>query len=300
MNNISTRFTIKDLENLSGIKAHTIRIWEKRYGILVPSRTDTNIRFYDSKGLKKLLNVSLLYKSGYKISKIAKLSEDELRTLVKESMAKGNGDAAYFDALVLSMLTFNQALFEHTYNRLVADYSFRHVFVEVLVPLLHNIGIHWQSESITPANEHFISNLIQQKLHVNIERVQHIMPDNHDEVYVLYLPENEIHELGLLYLHYELMLKGYHSIYLGQSVPMDNLITLQSSFNRITYVSYFTIRPEQGEVESYLEQFGEKVLVRNEDCFWVTGRNVRHSDIEVESNQLILFNDLNEILNKIV
>lgn len=296
LNNIETRFTIKDLENFSGIKAHTIRIWEKRYGVLEPNRTESNIRYYSSDSLKKLLNVTLLYNAGHKISKIAALSDDELKLLVKDNMAKGDSESGHMDALVLSMLTFNQQLFEHTFSRLVAEFSFRHVFVNVFVPLLYNIGLYWQSDSVTPAHEHFMSNLIKQKLHIHIERVQQTNYENEDQVYVLFLPENEIHELGLLYLHYELHLKGMKSIYLGQSVPMSNLAALKEIFPKIQFVSYFTIQPEMEAVPAYLEGLLSQVIRPSIDGLWVTGRNTKH--INLDHEDAVVFKDLQEVLNK--
>ncbi len=300
MNNISNRFTIKDLENLSGIKAHTIRIWEKRYGILEPSRTESNIRYYDAGALKKLLNVTLLYNAGIKISKIADMTSAQLLDQVRDHMVRNGGEEGYMDAMVVSMLSFDQPLFEHTFNRLIAEYSFRHVFLKVFVPLLHNIGIHWQSDSITPAHEHFMSNLIKQKLHLSLERVQQNTPMNDDLTFVLFLPDNEIHELGLLYVHYELMLKGLRSIYLGQSVPMSNLAAVQAAFDNIQFVSYFTIKPEVHEVNNYLEHFN-RVLLRNRpgDSIWVTGRNVREREDLINVSSVKLFNNIEEIINKI-
>ncbi len=297
MNNIATRFTIKDLENLSGIKAHTIRIWEKRYGILTPERSDSNIRYYNSANLKKLLNVTLLYNAGHKISKIAELTEEALSQTVVDHISKGGDDSGYMDALILAMINFDQAQFEQTFNRLIAEFSFRHVFLDVFVPLLFRIGIHWQSDNITPAHEHFISNLIKQKLQISIERVQQTVPKTNGVVYVLFLPDNEIHELGLLYLQYELLLRGKHVIYLGQSVPMDNLLALQSVFKKITFISYFTIKPAADEVDMYLEQFSRILLNNRKDSLLITGRIV-HNKLEMPPN-VKMFNDLNEMVNKI-
>ena len=220
MNNIKDQFSIKDLENLSGIKAHTIRIWEKRYNILHPDRTESNIRYYNTKNLQKLLNVTLLYNRGLKISKIGKIDDNEIQKLIREEISKGEVKEDFVNGLKMAMLNFNSGLFNVTYNKMLAEMSFRQIFLEVFVPLLNSVGLYWQSASITPAHEHFISNLIKQKLHINIERVQQSQFAD-DQVYVLFLPLNEIHELGLMYIHYDLILKEKHSIYLGQSVPID-------------------------------------------------------------------------------
>lgn len=299
LNNILTQFSIKDLENLSGIKAHTIRIWEKRYNILVPSRTTTNIRYYNIANLQRLLNITLLYNGGYKISKIGALNEQELLQLTKEEIARSDDNDHFMSALKLSMLNFDQSLFEHTYTRLIADRSFRDIFIDVFIPLLDEIGLLWQSESITPAHEHFISNLIKQKLHINIERVQQRPPEDNSSVYALYLPVNEIHELGLLYLHYEIVLKGYHSIYLGQSVPMESLSAIQNIYDNVIFISYFTIQPSLEELPKYFEEIDQNVLSPKNSQLWATGRNVITFKGKPPSKNISLFNDVKNILNKV-
>ena len=297
MNSISTHFSIKDLENLSGIRAHTIRIWEKRYHILEPDRTDTNIRFYDISNLQKLLNVTLLYNNGHKISKIAEYENVELQNKVREEVAHSNSNEHHIDALKLSMLNFDQSLFEYTYNRMLSQYSFKAIFLEVFIPLLQDIGINWQSNAITPVHEHFISSLITQKLHLNIERIQQSTPSDQETTYVLFLPLNENHEFGLLYIHYELLLKGYKSIYLGQSVPLDNLYLLQKVFPNIHFISYFTVKPELDELESYLSKLDTEILRESKDRATILGRRTKDLDSKSLFNNITMFNDLSNLLN---
>ena len=217
--NIKTQFTIKDLENLSGIKAHTIRIWEKRYNLLTPDRTDTNIRYYDAANLQKFLNIKLLNDHDYKISKIAALTEEELVLLVRELIVREEKDDFAINDLKVAMVKFDQQLFEVTFNRLKASKTFSNIFYEVFIPLLQDIGFLWQSGSIKPAHEHFITNLIKQKLHSNIERLQVNPPEKTEPVFVLYLPLNEIHEIGLLFIHYELILHRFRFYLPGPKCP---------------------------------------------------------------------------------
>ncbi|WP_340074468.1 MerR family transcriptional regulator [Leptobacterium sp. I13] len=299
MNNIITKFSIKDLENLSGIKAHTIRIWEKRYNILTPSRTDSNIRYYDVKSLQKLLNVTLLYNAGVKISKIAKYDKHELQSKVREHVSKNENPDHSVALLKMAMLNFDQSLFEQTYNQLVADTSFRTVFLEVFVPILHNIGLQWQSDAIIPAHERFITNLIMQKLHVNIERAQKIAPVHTDKTYVLYLPVNETHELGLLYIHYELLVKGYRSIYLGPSVPIDNLKTVQDSHKRICFISYFTVQPILEDILVYLKEMNEELLLPANNELWILGRKTENIVMPPDWKYITKFNAIQDLLNKV-
>ena len=217
MNNVKKYFSIRDLENLSGIKAHTIRIWEKRYNLLSPERTDTNIRIYSLASLQKLLNIILLYNNGYKISKIAKIPETELPAVVREIIAKNSMKSHAINAFKLSMINFDLSLFQNTYNSLLSTRSFREIFWEVFMPLLNELGLLWQTDTISPAHEHFITNLIKQKIYTSTEKLQVIEPTRNDKIFVLYLPDNEIHEIGLLFLNYEIVLKGYKTIYLGQT-----------------------------------------------------------------------------------
>jgi methanogenic corrinoid protein MtbC1 len=269
---IQTSYSIKDLENLSGIKAHTIRIWEKRYNLLKPSRTTSNIRYYDSDSLVKLLNITLLYNNGYKISKIANIPENEIPAVVRENMTKDTMNDSAVNSFKMSMLNFDGFLFEQTYGRLLGQKSFREIFYDVFIPLLEEIGILWLSESITPAHEHFISNLIKQKVLTNIERMQILPRDKADKLYVLYLPLNEIHELGLLFVYYELLVNGCAAVYLGQSVPTQNLKSLQTTDQKVVFISYFTTQPASIDLPAYLRTFEQEILKNRKDELWVLGR----------------------------
>ena len=200
---VKTQFSIKDLENLSGVKAHTIRIWEKRYNLLEPTRTDTNIRKYDMVNLKKLLNVTFLYNEGFKISKIASFKESEILKIVNNQAETRKEDYA-ITSFKTAMFEFDQNLFTQTYNQLLEEKSFREVFFEVFLPMLNEIGMLWQTGTIDPAHERFISELIKQKIILRIEAQQRKAPANSDFLFVLYLPYQEIHEIGLLYANYEI------------------------------------------------------------------------------------------------
>jgi MerR family transcriptional regulator, light-induced transcriptional regulator len=278
MNNVKNVFSIKDLENLSGIKAHTIRIWEKRYNVLQPMRTDTNIRFYDLKALQKLLNITLLHNHGYKISKISKMPDDKIPAMVREIVSDKSAKSHAINAFKMSMMNFDQSLFFNTYTNLLSEKSFREVFFEVFIPLIQEIGFLWQTDTISPAHEHFISYLIKQKLLINTEKVQIQEPTRTDKVFVLYLPSNEIHELGLMYLNYEINLQGYKTIYLGESVPIESLKDIKKFFNKVTYIAYMTVKPEKEELETYLKELKSTVLEGTQDDLWVIGRMTEFID----------------------
>jgi DNA-binding transcriptional MerR regulator len=297
LNNIKTEFTIKDLENFSGIKAHTIRIWEKRYNLFQPNRTDSNIRFYDVDNMLKLLNVSLLYEEGMKISKIAKLTSDEIALKVRQLVFTNGFESQAANSFKIAMLNFDEGLFNKTYSSLLNELTFRDIFLNVFIPFLNQIGLLWQVKSITPAHEHFITNLIKQKIQINIEKLQMTKPGNQNIAYVLYLPDAEIHDLGLLYLHFELCLHGKHSIYLGQSVPVENLIDVQKVYNNLCFVTYLTVEPSTEDVESYLNEVVEKVLKNTSNTLWVLGPKLRDIDVAtLNFNQVKTFISLKEVL----
>jgi len=280
--NIKSVFSIKDLENLSGIKAHTIRIWEKRYNILEPMRSDTNIRNYDLKSLQKLLNVVLLNDYGYKISRIAEHSSEKIEILVREIISEKSTKNHALNAFKMAMINFDQALFFNTYNSLLSEKTFRDVFYEVVIPLMEEIGLLWQAGTISPAQEHFISFLIKQKLLLNTEKLQILEPIRTDKVFVLYLPENEIHELGLMYLNYEILLNGYKTIYLGESVPIDSLKDMKKYFDTIVYVSYLTVEPTKDAISGYINEFKAALIDENSQvCF--LGRMVEFIDSAAKS-----------------
>jgi methanogenic corrinoid protein MtbC1 len=273
MNNVKNVFSIKDLENLSGIKAHTIRIWEKRYNVLEPTRTDTNIRLYDLASLQKLLNITLLHNHGYKISKISKYPPEKIPALVREIISDKSAKSHAISAFKMAMINFDHSLFFSTYNTLLSEKSFREVFYEVFIPLMTEMGLLWQSDTITPAHEHFISYLIKQKLLINTEKVQILEPSRNDKVFVLYLPMNEIHELGLMYLNYEVLSHGYKTIYLGESVPTESLSDLNKYFDSIVFVAYMTVQPDKEHVNDYIKEIQETVLKEDSEL-WLIGRMI--------------------------
>jgi len=298
INNIKSVFSIKDLENLSGIKAHTIRIWEKRYTILEPIRTDTNIRTYDLSNLQKLLNVVLLNKYGYKISRIAEYSTDKIALLVREIISEKNSKNHALNAFKMAMINFDQSLFFNTYNSLLSEKTFREVFYEVFVPLMHEIGLLWQSGTISPAQEHFISYLIKQKLLINTEKVQILEPTRNDTVFVLYLPENEIHELGLMYLNYEILLNGYKTIYLGESVPIDSLKDIKTYFDTIIYISYITVQPTKDIINDYLNEISNQIIDANSQI-WVLGRMTEFIDTKNLPESISIFHSISDLVQQL-
>jgi DNA-binding transcriptional MerR regulator len=294
LNNIKQDFTIRDLENISGIKAHTIRIWEKRYNLLTPKRTDTNIRYYTPEDLTKLLNIVLLNKNGLKISKIAAMSEQDITLKSRElAVSSGINDEA-INSFKVSMFQFDKILFNTTYHTLLGKKTFREIFKEVFIPFLEEIGLLWQTETLLPAHEHFISNLIAQKIQTNTEELQYDITDQ-SKTYVLFLPENEIHELGLLYLNYELVLKGFHTIYLGQSLPLNNLNYFLEGARKICFISAFTIQPYDEKIEDYFHEIND-IMKGTKNEFIAVGRKVEKVKHLALNSNIILFDTMQDLL----
>lgn len=251
---MTAKFSIKDLEALSGIKAHTLRIWEQRYGILKPERTDTNIRYYCNDELKQLLNITLLYNHGFKISKIAALDDRSIINEVNKIVDAQISSSDQIDSLIIAMVELDEKRFDKIISNNVLHHGFSTTIEKVLYPFLHKIGAMWQTGSINPAQEHFISNLIRQKLIVAIDGV--VAPEKKDaQRFVLFLPENELHELALLYYTYLLKVNGHQVVYLGQSVPFDDLIKVVEIRKPDCLVTVFT--HSTSDLEDYIQRLGK-------------------------------------------
>jgi DNA-binding transcriptional MerR regulator len=294
LNGIKKDFTIKDLENISGVKAHTIRIWEKRYSLLEPKRTDTNIRYYTHQNLQKLLNIVLLNKNNYKISKIAEMSEEAIVLNARELAFKIAVNDEAINSFKLSMFQFDKVLFNNTYNKLLHKKTFREIFKDVFIPFLEHIGLLWQTDTLLPAHEHFISNLISQKIQINTEKLQYNVTDTR-KTYVLFLPENEIHELGILYLNYELSLRGNQTIYLGQSLPLDNLNYFFDGSQEICFITSMTVQPYDDQVVDYFYQIDD-ILKDSKHSMIALGRKAMDvQNLEFQSN-IKLYPTVTELL----
>lgn len=215
------KFTIKDLENLSGIKAHTIRIWEQRYSFLKPQRTATNIRYYSNIELKMLLNISLLNKYGFKISHINRMSNDELREKTLTLTSAEAQQERIINELIQHMIDVDLDSFEKVLDQHIHTRGIEKTITYIIFPYLERIGILWLTDHINPAQEHLITNIIRQKLIVGIDSA--ITPLSLKTKMLLFLPENEHHEIGLLFLQYMLKNRGVKVIYLGANVPVKDL-----------------------------------------------------------------------------
>ena len=299
MERVKSTFSIKNLENLSGIKAHTLRIWEKRYNLLEPERTDTNIRRYSLDSLRKLLNVTLLYNHGFKISKIASLDGSEIPKLVRSIALKANSEQVSINAFKLAMINFDYELFDTNYEEILQHHNFEYLFMNIFMPLMKELGILWQTGAISPSHEHFITNLVKQKIHLQTEYLQKNKFDhNNHPIFVLFLPENEIHELGILYLNYLILSKGYRTIFLGQSLQTSSLQTLYSYETKYYFVSYITVEPSKDEIMPYLQNFYNKILDKQDSKLILFGPQQIAIDKEALPEKIEMFRSVESFVFK--
>lgn len=217
-------FTIKDLENLSGIKAHTIRIWEQRYTFIKPQRTETNIRYYSGIELKRILNIALLSKYGYKISHINRMSDEDIKkSIYLLGDTRAQQDRIVND-LIQSTVSVDMDKFENILDSFILARGIDKTIIQIIFPFLERIGILWMTNHISPGEEHLISNIIRQKLIVGIEGVTSHFSSN--KTVVLFLPEGEFHELGLLFVSYLLKRNGVKILYMGADVPLKDMLEI--------------------------------------------------------------------------
>lgn len=213
-------YSIKEVVSLTGISAHTLRKWEVRYELVRPSRTDTNIRFYNDVQLKKLLNISILLNHGYRISAINQMEETAISELITSLAPKANADDEV-KILVRAMLEMDENSFLIAMQRYWTKHGLLATVQNLIYPFLNQVGLLWQLNTAMPSQEHFVSNLIRQRIFAAIDGLP--MPAIGASRMVLFLPEGEMHELGLLLAHYIARNLGWHTYYLGQSVPLENL-----------------------------------------------------------------------------
>ena len=214
-------YTIKDLENLTGVKAHTIRIWEQRYNFLKPRRTETNIRYYNSEELKKILNIALLNKYGYKISRIDRMNEVDIREKILSLSNPESQTDRIINDLVQYMIDLDLDLFEDILDDYIKSRGIEKSINQIIFPFMERIGMLWITDHINPAQEHLVTNIIRQKLIVGIQNI--VSRISTKQNVLLFLPEGEYHELGLLYMNYLLRNRGISTLYLGANVPTNDV-----------------------------------------------------------------------------
>lgn len=279
------------MEQLSGIKAHTIRIWEQRYHLFNPDRTETNIRSYDDESLKLLLNVALLNNHGLKISKIAKMPHEEMQRHIVEISETTSSFDDQIQALTIAMIELNEDRFEKILSLNTLKMGFEETMLKVIYPFLIKIGILWQTGSVNPAQEHFISNLIRQKLIVAIDG-RYDAPNAESKKFLLYLPEGELHEISLLFADLIIKSRKNKSIYLGQSLPFQDLLAIYDLYKPDYILSIITSTPGASDLQKYVDKLSHSFP---HSTILLSGYQVVSQDLQYKSNVKI-FNRPEELI----
>uniref|UniRef100_UPI0040472ADD MerR family transcriptional regulator n=1 Tax=Algoriphagus sp. TaxID=1872435 RepID=UPI0040472ADD len=289
-------YSIKDLEQLSGIKAHTLRIWEQRYNLLQPKRTDTNIRFYDDDDLKLILNVALLNDNGVKISKIASMSPNELREEVMKLTERSLTHDDQIHALTICMIEMDEDRFDKILSTNILKLGFEQTMLNVIYPFMSKIGVLWQTGAINPAQEHFISNLVRQKLIVAIDGQ---IPQQGGKKFLLFLPEGELHEISILFASYLIKSKGHKVIYLGQSTPNDDLLSVFKLHQPEYLLTVITTSPSSEYVQEYINALADRFASAQ---ILVTGYQVLGQDLRFPENvsQMSYIRDIKDLLEELI
>jgi len=283
-------FTIRDLENLSGIKAHTIRIWEKRYNFLKPKRSGTNIRYYSSAELKTLLNYALLNKNGYKISLIVEMTSEMISEKVLSLTSFEARHERLINAMLNAMVELDAKTFEEIVDEYVAESGIQESIKHLLFPFLQRIGILWMTDHVRVSQEHLVSNIIRQKLIKGIEDIN-IKYANNNTV-VLFLPDGEYHELGLLYVYYILKTKGIHTIYLGADVPVEELEYVCKLKKPRYLYTHLTALPARFNFEKYLNVITHHI---GNSHLMISG-NVTHQYRKKVPRGIVFLKSLDEVI----
>jgi DNA-binding transcriptional MerR regulator len=291
-------YQISDLERLTGIKAHTIRIWEKRYNLIEPHRTSTNIRYYDDDQAKKLLNVSTLLALGFKISKISEFTAKELQDQIQNMQQNTGVDSicsGFINDLIASMLIFDEPAFEKSFSSAVNRFGTYETMIHVIYPFLHKTGLMWTSSDAMPVQEHFANNIIRRKLISEIDGLP--AATKRAKKFLLFLPSEEWHETALLLSDYIIRSKGYKTIYLGQNVPSQNLTEVIESTKPTHLLTFFIARQATDYVKEVLTDLSKK----NPGKTILLGGSFDFDTLKIKSKNLLFLRapkDLFKLLRK--
>lgn len=288
-------YSIKDLENLSGVKAHTLRIWEKRYGIINPNRTDTNIRYYKDADLQKILNISLLNRKGYKISKIVEMSDEEITQKVGKYTEVGSVFEDQLDSLMMSMFELDETKFNIILEHQIVSRGFEVTMNDVIYPLLDKLGVMWLAGSIKAVHENFVSNFIRRKTIIEIDKYQK-QEQNIDNKCLIYLPENENHELSLLFLHYILVKNKAKVINLGAGVSLIDVLEARDIFKAKYIFTLFNDSFTESPLQPYLDELSKNA---GDTTILISGFQTASQKIHLPDNIKVL-NSIQDVKDFII
>jgi DNA-binding transcriptional MerR regulator len=283
-------YSIKDIENICGIKAHTLRVWEKRYGILIAKRTETNIRYYTEEDLKLALNISILYRKGMKISKLAKLSQEELRNRVAEITDIDDSFDKNLDTLSISMLELDESKFTQILNKNIEQKGFDATMEEIIYPLLEKINLMWVADSINEVHETFVLNIIRHKLIVEIDKIPSEPKNSDKPKFLLYLPENESQNLSLYYMYYYMKKEKFPVFYYGNNIDTRQLLLGATHYKPDFIFTIINDSFAEKELQPYIDQ----ILDEYNGKLIISGYQALNQSIQ-STEQCKVLNSLNEV-----
>lgn len=287
------RFSIRDIENLTGIKAHTLRIWEQRHGIIKPKRTDTNIRYYDDRDLKLALRVALLNQHGYKISHIQRMTEDEVNRLLRETADAGFQFEYLLNNLIEATVDMDMGKFELLVDKYIRKFGIEQAIESLIFSFLEKVGVMWMTDRIIPAQEHLVSNILSRKILLAIEKLPR-KADFTRPGFLLFLPEGEIHELGLLYVQYLLLKYNNHVIYLGANSPLDQVAEVHRVLQPKYLYTHITAVQNDFDVVEYFKKLS---IIHPINKIFASGTVVQKNRVSTGNNNIVIFSSLAEAKN---
>lgn len=277
-------YSIRDLEKLTNIKAHTIRVWEQRYQLIQPARTETNIRFYTDDNLRELYNIALLNRHGYKISHLAKMKSEDIAARVSDLTDCSKGENTHLDALMLALIDLDEAAFDRVFATYSSQCGFERTMLDLVYPFLDKLNVLWLTSSVSPAHEKFVTHLMRRKVMAAIDREPNDpLPDA--RTFLIYSPEHDRQELTLLFLHYLVRRRGHKAIYLGPETSVKDLGDACDAL-RPHYV--FTILQEpipRLPIQAYVDNAAQSVMGAK---LLLTGAQMFVNPVRLPSNALLL------------
>ncbi len=278
---------IKDLENITGIKAHTIRIWEQRYKIFEPHRTDTGIRYYDEEQLRLILNISILNNNGYKISKIAEMSLEEIREKCQQLSENKSKYDGQIQALISTMMLFDEKEFNKILSINILKLGLEDTMIQIVFPFMEQVGLLWLAGSIHPAHEHFISNLIRQRLFVAIDNLT-VSINSDARKFLVFVPTGESHDLSILFSNYVLRSRGHEVIYLGAQLPFEDLYKIFEERKPDFLFSIITSLNSNVSVQAFINNLGKHW--KDTEILLSGAQIVNKKELKIPDNAKVLAN----------
>ena len=251
-------FTVAQMARYSGVQAHTLRAWEQRYNALQPSRSEGNTRYYSGQQLRRLLNLVSLQQAGFKVSEVGPLPDEELFALMKEQEGRSmdaNSSAFLINQLIVAAANFDESLFDKSFSHALLKFGLIKTFSEVLLPMLNRVGLLWAQNEMPPAQEHFVSNLVRQKLYTAIDAAA-VQPRSADK-WLLFLPEDEYHDLGLLLSHLLLRQTGHDSVYLGATMPVFSVSEAIGALKPTRLLLFYTHNDTVENIQAYVDRISK-------------------------------------------